>query len=316
MARRKATSHPLPDWFDLSAYDVLLELTNDELIKETTCRIYLHQSQHIGHDALLCELEPLTKGDVLLARPAIYDDYDIPEMMNSEIVSIGPDFIAPGIPRVTIAPLPEPVEAAEDRAKLSGSNSISPTSFFALSNMTGWAEDRDIFRPGDSGPNGYTMIKSEYIFASVSAEYANGRVVASIDMEGFTDAEILADIIELLPLWREQLGIPEPAKRESGSVGPSVIKRLIEYRIIPMLDLMTWAKLNGFTYGAEQLARALHPQEMITAKHINDTRQPFAMKFIDDHYVDMIYAWLRQTDRDTGKRNGDRLVRVTIAGIG
>ena len=38
MARRKATIHPLPDWFDLRAYDVLLELTNDQLVREASLR--------------------------------------------------------------------------------------------------------------------------------------------------------------------------------------------------------------------------------------------------------------------------------------
>ncbi len=80
-----------------------------------------------------------------------------------------------------------------------------------------------------------------------------------------------------------------------------------------MLDLMIWAKMGEFEYSAGQLSRALYPNEIVTAKHVSDTRQPFAMKFADEDYADMVKLWLRQTDRGTGKRNGERLVKDTIA---
>ena len=129
-----------------------------------------------------------------------------------------------------------------------------------------------------------------------------------------TDAEILSQLADLLPLWRTQLNEPEPDKTSAGVIGPSLIKRIIEYKSIPMLDLMIWANINSFSYSSEQLSRVLYPTEIITGKHINDTKMPFTMKFSNESYMDMVDLWLRQTDRDTGKRNSERLVKDTILG--
>lgn len=316
MARRSLKPHPLPDWFNLNAYNSLLDINNESLIKEVTSRSYLYSSEHIENTVLLYDLEPLKRGEVLLETDAIYDSDDIPEMVYSEITAIGPDFIAPGIPRITIEQLPEPVERPKDKESLAGGNSIWPLDFSSLLMANLWAEKQDIFRPGKPDPGGYSLIKTEYMLASVSAHSENGRVEAAIDLDGSTDAEILEELRELLPMWRKQLNLPEPAKNECGVVGPSTIKRMIEYRVIPMLDLMIWAKINGFEYSAEQLSRVLYPDVIVSAKHVNDTRKPFAMKFMDENYTDMINLWIKQIDRDTGKRNGCRIVKDTIEGIG
>ncbi len=316
MARRSLKPHPLPDWFNLNAYHALLDINNESLVKEVTSRCYLYSSEHIENTVLFYNLEPLKRGEVLLEKDAIYDSDDIPEMVYSEITAIGPDFIAPGIPRITIEQLPEPVELPKDKERLDGGDSIWPLNFISLQMANFWAEKHDIFRPGEPGPDGYSLIKTEYMLASVSAHTKNGRIEATIDLDGSTDTEILEELRTLLPMWRKQLNLAEPAKNECGVVGPSTIKRIIEYRVIPMLDLMIWAKINGFEYSAEQLSRVLYPDMIVSAKHVNDTRKPFAMKFIDENYVDMINLWIKQTDRDTGKRNGCRQVKDTIEGIG
>ncbi len=132
-------------------------------------------------------------------------------------------------------------------------------------------------------------------------------VNVGISLIDSTDAEILAELAQLLPLWRKQLTLPEPTKSEVGTVGPSAIRRIIDYKVIPMLDLMLWAKIEGFEYSAEQLSRILFPDEIVTAKHMTDTRIPFAKNFANHNYQNMISLWLRQTGRD-GKLNGDRLV--------
>ena len=316
MARRSLKPHPVPDWFNLNAYNVLLGINNECLIKEVTSRGYLYSSEHIDQTEQLYYLEPLNKGEVLLEADAIYDSNDTSEMVYSEITAIGPDFIAPGIPRITIEQLSEPVEQPKDKERLAGGNSIWPLDFSRLLMANFWAEKQDIFRPGEPGPNGYSLINTEYMLASVSAHTKNGRIETTIDLDGSTDTEILEELRTLLPMWRKQLNLAEPAKNECGMVGPSTIKRIIEYRVIPMFDLMIWAKINGFEYSAEQLSRVLYPDEIVSAKHVSDTRKPFATKFIDENYVDMINLWIKQNDRDTGKRNGNRPVKDTIEGIG
>lgn len=129
-----------------------------------------------------------------------------------------------------------------------------------------------------------------------------------VNLAEATDVEILAELERLLPLWRKELALPEPTKNEAGKVGPSVIKRIIDYKVIPILELMVWGKNNKFAYSAEQLSRVLFPEEAVTAKHMTDTRIPFALGFANRGYQDMLHLWLSQTGGD-GKRNGERRVR-------
>lgn len=133
-----------------------------------------------------------------------------------------------------------------------------------------------------------------------------GEVDCLIKLHSYTDKEILQSLADMLPVLRERKGIPEPTKSEAGTIGPFTIKRIIEYAVIPMLDLMLWAKAEGFEYSAEQLSRVLFPEEFVSAKHLTDTRIPFALGFAKHDYQDMVNLWLRQTGRD-GKQNGERL---------
>ena len=317
MARRKATIHPLPDWFDLKAYDALLELTNDELMLEHSIRHAINISPNVD-DIAKTSIELFSRGNVLLVGSLVITDPDclLTGGEKLQLVELEPGFVSTGIVTYIRSPEPSAIPEPDERTCLSEGYHIQPTSFLDLQSMLSFADGEKIFRPPTKESNGHPLIRTSFRRVSVSSLLANGKVEAEINIEGSTDAEIVADLTELLPLWREQLGIPEPAKRESGAIGPSVIKRLIQYQIIPMLDLMIWANLNGFEYSAEQLSRSLYPNEIVTAKHVSDTHQPFAMKFSDEHYTDMIMLWRRQTDRGTGKRNGERLVKDTIAGTG
>lgn len=133
-----------------------------------------------------------------------------------------------------------------------------------------------------------------------------------INLAAATDAEVLAEIKQLLPLWRQRATLPEPVKNETGVIGPSIIRRIVQYKVIPMVDLMVWAKIQGFQYSAEQLSRVLYPDTegvMVTAKQMAETRIPFALGFIDLGYQDLLRLWLSETGPD-GKRNGERLVRT------
>ena len=307
MARRKATIHPLPDWFALSNYGGLFNLPNEWLIDEVRARVvWLHDAK--GDDRWLPGVDfwqtVVAAGATVTTRVLI--DH----------------------PGWGYTPVWATREHQAGSLQLPLSRSIYPIDWLSVGLLYECGRRRGIYPGHDELARGSTALGGNLAtigFESVACHAPfgyTGGIQTSIALEGFTDAEILADLAELLPKWRKQLNQPEPNKKRDETTGrkrqseESVIKRVVEYRIIPMLDLMIWAKLNGFEYSAEQLSRSLYPNEIVTAKHVSDTHQPFAMKFSDEHYTDMIMLWLRQTDRGTGKRNGERLVKDTIAGTG
>lgn len=305
MARRSATIHPLPKWFDLAKYDELKDIKNAELYREVCVRTYRMSDDGIDDGYLFGAIQALERGEIILepAESAEQHDEDTLRMRHSEIVSVGP-----GPFDVMIAPLPEPVPWSDDYPPLPSGAGVMAITPCDLMGLYGNAKEAGLIKPDPDNPEEFTLIKTDSFFASVSELLDLDTLAISVFLRDSTDEEIIQDIKELLPRWRERLGAPEPTKREVGQVGSSTIKRIIEYRTIPMLDLMMWAKYKGFEYSAEQLARAIFPDDLVMGKHMTDTRIPFALAFADYDYQDMVNLWLRQKGRD-GKLNRDRLAR-------
>ena len=298
MARRKAAIHPLPDWFDLRAYNVLLTLTNEQLFEELTFRLFgIIQSKNTDE-----WLPAISSKNVLIASTSkstlgLCPNPHIEKLVLYEGASIQPlDF--------------DRVESLHNFAKSSpwifksyADDEASFMAFFLAASMS-IGSGRIKSRPGHK-------------MRSVSLFMKNGCVDVSIDLERYTDKEILTDLTELLPMWRRQMEHPEQDKKASGSIGErQIIKKIINYQVIPMFDLSIWSMVSGFAYTAEQFSRVLYPDEIVTAKQVTESRFPFVMKFLNDDWIDMARNWLRETDRGTGKRNGERLVSDTIEGIG
>lgn len=307
MARREATIHPLPDWFDLRNYDGLLGLPNGWLIDEVRARVvWLHDAK--GDDRWLPGVDFWQT--VVTARATV----------TTRVLIDHPGW--------GYSPVWATREPQDGSLQLPFSRSIYPIDWLSVALLYEWGRRRGIYPDydelsgGSTAPDGnLAAVGFESVACHAPFGYA-GDIQTGISLEDFTDAEILADLAELLPKWRKQLGMKEPNKKLNKTTGrerqseESVIKRVIEYRIIPMLDLMIWAKLNDFKYTDEQLSRVLYPDELVTAQKFAETRRARARDFENEHFIDMVMLWLRQTDRGTDKRNGDRLVKDTIAGTG
>ncbi|MFH7566343.1 DUF6387 family protein [Oceanimonas smirnovii] len=100
----------------------------------------------------------------------------------------------------------------------------------------------------------------------------------TINLEGNTDAEILADLATLLPQWRKALGVNEP-ERSKPNAGLSLLLKAVEYRVIPLLDLMLWQRMEGVSITRALLAAVLFPAELEDKprdhNHMAQTIMPF-----------------------------------------
>ena len=102
---------------------------------------------------------------------------------------------------------------------------------------------------------------------------------SSLDLANATDTEILEQMKILLPMWRKELDIPEPAKR---AVTPSLFKKAASYRIIPYLDIKIWSALFGIKFTHQQYADILFPdnENRATADFIKQTVIPHTQKIL------------------------------------
>jgi len=121
----------------------------------------------------------------------------------------------------------------------------------------------------------------DYVSTVMSAICEN-TVLLEIDLASGADDEIAESIRAALPQWRKVIGVEE---KLSGMVrfGYGTIKKIITYRLIAMLDVLLWAKMNDLRLSDDRLSRLLYTDEddeaMIRLNyHIKDADRPLAMK--------------------------------------
>lgn len=104
------------------------------------------------------------------------------------------------------------------------------------------------------------------------------RVYTYFDLESSSDDEIIGSLRALLPMWRKEYGI-KGRKQEAFGLGK--ILKLADYRILPMMDLLMWAKLKDISLSNTILSRVLYPKltdEVRGDEQLKDTDRPIAEK--------------------------------------
>lgn len=105
-------------------------------------------------------------------------------------------------------------------------------------------------------------------------------VMFEVDLASGTDEEIAESLKAALPQWRKVKHIaPDPL--ESVRFGYGTIRKIVNNRIIPMLDILVWAQEQDVRVSDEVLSRLLYTldDEEIRYNHqIKDTDRPLAMK--------------------------------------
>ncbi|QGY57377.1 hypothetical protein PAASB05_05550 [Pantoea agglomerans] len=104
------------------------------------------------------------------------------------------------------------------------------------------------------------------------------RVYTYFDLESSSDEEIIGSLRALLPVWRKEYGI-KGRKQEAFGLGK--ILKLADYRILPMMDLLMWAKLKDVSLSNTLLSRVLYPKltdEVRGDEQLKDTDRPIAEK--------------------------------------
>lgn len=133
-----------------------------------------------------------------------------------------------------------------------------------------------------------SLLLKESIFKSNKTE-----VFFSFDMNKSTDDEIIASLSNKLKKLRTQYKVSKPQSIEK--YGPSKTKKILEFRIMALVDLLIWANLQGFTMPNAVIARVLYPHESLILRgedNIKDTDRPMADRILSgetgrslEHYI-------------------------------
>ncbi|EEU5753001.1 hypothetical protein FAV31_003252, partial [Escherichia coli] len=85
-------------------------------------------------------------------------------------------------------------------------------------------------------------------------------VMVEIDLANGTDEEIAESLKAALPQWRKVRGI-EADTTDSIRFGYGTIKKIINYRLIPLIDILVWSNLHQVRVSEDRLSRLLYTDE-------------------------------------------------------
>ncbi|MFV8919177.1 DUF6387 family protein [Serratia fonticola] len=132
---------------------------------------------------------------------------------------------------------------------------------------------------------------------TVTDNYFNYMYV-KIDLS-WPDALLLSDIENLIPKWRQC--ISKEAERSLPSTSWRVAKRkIIDYALLPLIDLMIWEKQTGNKITNGVLAVAVFPEGDYDSTSITQTIKPTIEKMMDyfsiEQYKREIFDWKDQAN--------------------
>lgn len=126
-------------------------------------------------------------------------------------------------------------------------------------------------------------------------ERLKGRMVLHLDLSGSTDDEIIESVRYLLPKWRKATGVKPHTQKQTFYFGEVMIKKLIDFRIIPLLDLLYWSERNAIKLSDAELSALIYRVGIDTVRgdsQIKETDKPMALKARTREFNNLFTAFI------------------------
>ncbi|HBD5087637.1 TPA: hypothetical protein KKL48_004996, partial [Escherichia coli] len=117
------------------------------------------------------------------------------------------------------------------------------------------------------------------------------NMLVSVDLLHNRDDELIEAFTKLLPKWRSELSIVEPDKPIAGS-WESIRRKIIDYKIIPLIDLLSWELSTDRKISLGVLAVSLYPDGEKDTFAIAQTVKPFLEKIMRSDSLEKIRKML------------------------
>lgn len=206
--KRSELRKVLEEWFDVERYEAIKELTLQQFYVEVERRILAYKML-LKRDTL----PPLNR--------ALLDDYRY-KILRGEILFSG--------------------DTSTQGDGLARTYAVVPVT---RSNAQLYAKSLTLI---GTHPETSKISQSEYM--SEYLKESGIKSLASITVDIFLQEASTEDIIEhlkvLIPQWKKQLKMNDPAVRKY-RFGKSTLRKIIDYRLIPMMDPIFWGADNNDT---------------------------------------------------------------------
>ena len=142
-------------------------------------------------------------------------------------------------------------------------------------------------------------VQEEALIESLPDQFEK-TIMLEIDLSSGTDEEIAESLKAALPQWRKYMEIDENPLN-SVRFGYGTIKKLINYRIIPMLDILVWAEIKKVRISDDRLSRILYTDddaesEIRLPQQIKDTDRPLALKACTIDFIRQFHFFMNKND--------------------
>ncbi|MFP5441358.1 MAG: DUF6387 family protein [Gammaproteobacteria bacterium] len=242
MTKRIQALSDLPDWFNLPRYSWTKTIDPVELVIEFSYRAITHDAGK-SHPGWPHMLRLITSGN-----GRVVSNSAIP---NSESTSVQ-DF-----ERELAQQIGENIGLVLDRGAAVSPLQVNYVTY--LANRLAEHLPSPPHQDGISLMGGDTISFDAYMASKVDSPDDFGeRVKCEIDLT-LSDQTILRELRELLPLWRKSLSEIIGQELSSGTPAFSDLEKISHYRVIPLLDLVIWAKEAGSSIPLRLLRAAIFP---------------------------------------------------------
>ncbi|MDX7872075.1 DUF6387 family protein [Aeromonas caviae] len=176
-------------------------------------------------------------------------------------------------------------QATPDTAILSGIQSVRPLSVATLKRMMAVARKYE-FSDLDDFSARYIHSPSSESFNEKYKDTHGRLITLSINLADSSDEEILAELRELLILWREETDSPSmPSPSRVSCVN---LKKIINNKYLLLLDGMLFSRIFDFAISDEQLIQHIYPNLVIQPDSFRKTYKFNARAFAN---AQCITAW-------------------------
>ncbi|MDY4379461.1 DUF6387 family protein [Pectobacterium brasiliense] len=151
-----------------------------------------------------------------------------------------------------------------------------------------------------------TAQRSQSEYLSEYLKESGIKSLSSITVDIFLQEASTEDIIEhlkvLIPQWKKQLKMKDPTAREY-RFGKSTFRKIIEYRLIPMMDLIFWGADNDIKIPLSLISSLLHEDSENDRDEgmLKATDYPLAMAFLtDESYLKSLEDYMMENNHLNG----------------
>lgn len=111
-------------------------------------------------------------------------------------------------------------------------------------------------------------------------------MLIEIDLEEASSDDLAEHLKVLINQWQKHLKVPKLPEKDF-RFGHKTFQKILDYKIIPLMDLIAWEQLNNQKIKYPVLAGILHPDMRYArgSEQIKDTDYPLAHGFLNnDNY--------------------------------